>query len=83
MRDLSENQLRVISYIEDNLKIKFKGTTSKDARIFISNNIEESKNKHKDNKSEAIDYIFNLIINKLEFNKEELDKLLNYKKLFK
>jgi mannitol/fructose-specific phosphotransferase system IIA component (Ntr-type) len=43
MNNFTEAQRKVINMIETNLNIRFKGTTKKEARDFISNNIEKSK----------------------------------------
>ena len=40
---LTDKQKSVISIIENNLQIKFKGNTKEEARNFISENIEQSK----------------------------------------
>jgi hypothetical protein len=43
MKKPTENQIRVIGYIEQNLNLKFQGATITDAQEFISIHIEESK----------------------------------------
>ena len=40
---VTDPQRKVIGYIEDNLKIKFEGTTMEEAKVFIKTNMDASK----------------------------------------
>lgn len=45
---MTESQKKVIGYIESNTNAVFRGRTKNDARIFISENIDNSKRKRND-----------------------------------
>ena len=51
----TDNQKRVIRFIEENLSIEFKGITKHDARDFISENIDASKEAGKLNRQRNLE----------------------------
>jgi len=70
---ITENQKKVIDIIENNLDIKFKGKMKDEARIFIMENIDNSKKasiNYKINKK----YIYNVISDEEYENSRFIDK---------
>lgn len=80
--NISEEQSKVIKYIEENLEIEFEGKTKQEARLFISVHIEDSQKAHKKKKEEAIHFLFELIAPSYKSNRAVSNKIDKYKKLF-
>lgn len=81
----SEQQLKTISYIEENLKsegIVFKGKSYADAGRFISNHIDASKKAREVKKNEGIKFLFEMCEEIFKDDKVKLEKISEYKKLY-